>query len=188
MKQLLGLLVVTVLVTSLATAQFGPEKGKMTLGPALEGALPLGDFSDIASFGVGGTARFEYGLQPKLALTGNIGYIWFSGESTELYDYSISAIPLIAGVKYSFAPQFFVSGELGFWFTTVSGDYTGEPIPGIPGYTYDASIDDSDTNFMLAPGVGYQNGPIEAVVRFWLIDSDLSNLSLMVAYNIPINQ
>jgi len=131
MKQLLGLLVVTVLVTSLATAQFGPEKGKMTLGPALEFALPLGDFSDLASFGVGGTARFEYGLQPKIALTGNIGYIWFSGESTELYDYSISAIPLIAGVKYSFAPQFFVSGELGFWFTTVSGDYTGEPIPGI---------------------------------------------------------
>ena len=131
MKQLLGLLVVTVLVTSLATAQFGPEKGKMTLGPALELALPLGDFSDLASFGVGGTARFEYGLQPKIALTGNIGYIWFSGESTELYDYSISAIPLIAGVKYSFAPQFFVSGELGFWFTTISGDYTGEPIPGI---------------------------------------------------------
>lgn len=187
MKQLLGLLVVTVLVTSLATAQFGPDKGKMTLGPALELSLPMGDFSDMASFGVGATARFEYGLQPKIALTGNIGYIWFSGESNEAYDYSVSAIPLIAGIKYSFAPQFFVSGELGFWFSSFSADYKGEAL-GIPGFTYDGSYDDSDTNFMLAPGVGYQTGPIEAVVRFWVVDSDLSNLSLMVSYNLPISQ
>jgi hypothetical protein len=185
MKQLLGMLVLTVLVTSLATAQFGPAKGKMTLGPALEAALPIGDFGDISSFGVGGTARFEYGLESKIALTGNAGYIWFSGESTDYGDYSISAIPLIAGIKYQFAPQFFVSGELGFWFTTVSVDLKN--IPQIPGYTVPSSTDDSDTNFMFAPGVGYQNGPIEALVRFWVVDSDVSNLSLMIAYNLPIN-
>jgi hypothetical protein len=187
MKQLLGLLVVTVLVTSLATAQFGPEKGKMTLGPALEVSLPMGDFSDIATFGVGGTARFEYGLQPKIALTANIGYLWWSGESNDAFDYSVSAVPLIAGIKYSFAPQFFVSGELGFYFTSVSGDFKGEAL-GIPGFTYSGSYDNSETNFMLAPGVGYQTGPIEALVRFWLVDSGMSNFALMVSYNFPISQ
>ena len=188
MKQLFGLLVLTVLVTSLATAQFGPDKGKMTLGPALELSLPIGDFADISSFGVGGTARFEYGLQPKLALTANLGYLWWSGESTEFFDYNVSAVPLIAGVKYQFAPQFFVSGEIGFYFTSVSGDYKGPEIPGLPGYIYEGSYDNSETNFMLAPGVGYQTGQIEALVRFWVVDSGLSNFSLMVAYNFDISQ
>ena len=183
MKKALSILVLLLLVSSLSFSQFAPAKGKMTLGPALELSLPIGNFSDFAGFGFGGTARFEYGLDPNLALTGNLGYLWWSGKSGTGYDWSNHAVPLIGGVKYGFSKGWFVSGELGLYFYTINWDYTGAT--GIPGYV--GSYSASSTQFMLAPGIGYQKGPIEGLLRFYVLDTDLMNFSLMVAYNLPLN-
>jgi Outer membrane protein beta-barrel domain len=184
MKKALSICVLLLLVSSLSFSQLVPAKGKMTLGPALELSLPIGNFSDYAGFGFGGTARFEYGLEPNLALTGNLGYLYWGGKSGDQYDWSNSAVPLLAGVKYGIGKSFFVSGELGFYFYTIDWNYTG-PSGGLLGFL--GSYSASSTQFMLAPGIGYQKGPIEGLLRFYLLDTDLMNFSLMVAYNFPLN-
>ncbi len=188
MKKIFGLFVLALLVSSVATAQFGPAKGKMTLGPAIELSLPIGNFSDIAGFGYGATARFEYGLDQNLALTGNVGYLRWTGKSFEEfgygYDISTYAIPIVAGVKYGFSKGWFVSGEIGLYNVTESWDYTGPSL----GYAFLEDLPShSSTNFMLAPGIGYQSGPIEGLFRFYVVDTNAMNFSLMVAYNFPLN-
>jgi hypothetical protein len=190
MKKALSILVLLLLVSSLSFSQFAPAKGKMTLGPALELSLPIGNFSDIAGFGFGATARFEYGLDQNLALTGNIGYLTWTGVSFEEfglgYDISSHAIPIVAGVKYGFSKGWFVSGEIGLYNLTETWDFTGTPVPGYPSDLYNLPSH-SSTEFMLAPGLGYQHGPIEGLFRFYVVDTNLMNFSLMVAYNFPLN-
>jgi hypothetical protein len=186
MKKALLVFVLLLLVSSISFAQFGPAKGKMTLGPAVELSLPIGNFSDFAGFGFGGTARFEYGLQPNLALTANIGYLYWSGKSGDQWDYSNHAIPIIAGVKYMIGKSLFVSGEIGLYSYTIDWNYTG-PSSQFGGFYGLSDYSASSTQFMLAPGIGYQSGPLEGLLRFYVLDTDLMNFSLMVAYNFSLN-
>jgi hypothetical protein len=187
MKKALLIFVLLLLVSSISFAQFGPAKGKMTLGPAVELSLPIGNFSDFAGFGFGGTARFEYGLDPKMALSANIGYLYWSGQSTDVWDYSNHAIPIMVGIKYMIAKQLFVSGEIGLYSYTVDWNYTGPSYSGLGGFYGLSDYSASSTQFMLAPGIGYQSGPLEGLLRFYVLDTDLMNFSLMVAYNFPLN-
>ena len=183
MRKLFALGVLTLLVVSLASAQFGPAKGKMTLGPAVELSLPIGNFSDFANFGFGGVARFEYGLDNNLALTANAGYLTWGGKDVEGFsDYTNSAIPIIVGVKYGFSQGLFVSGELGLYNYNIS--YTLQDPYGLG---YGGEYSGSSTEFMFAPGIGYQTGALEGLLRFYVLDTDLMNLSLMVAYNFNLN-
>jgi hypothetical protein len=187
MKKALSVVVLLFLVSSVSLAQFGPAPGKMTLGPAVELSLPIGNFSDFAGFGFGGTARFEYGLQPNVALTANLGYLWWSGESNDLWEYSNHAIPILVGAKYMVGKQFFVSGEIGLYSYTVDWNYTGPEDVGFGGFYGLNDYSASSTQFMFAPGFGYQHGPFEGLLRFYVLDTDLMNFSLMVAYNFPLN-
>jgi len=179
MKKLFGLLLLFVLVASIATAQTtGPGKEKWTIGPSVGLELPIGDYGDVAGFGIGATARAQYGLQENLALTGDFGYTWHGKKN----EFSTSALPLMFGVKYAVGKSFYVSGQLGLYFVTV--DVPDVVIPGFGTYSVDAS--NSETKFALAPGVGYEKGPWEAYFRFVVLDTDIMNLGLTVAYNFPM--
>ncbi len=131
MKKIFGLLLLFVLVASIATAQTtGPGKAKWTIGPSVGLELPIGDYADIAGFGIGATARAQYGLQENLALTGDFGYTWHAKKN----EISTYAFPLMFGAKYAVGKSFYVSGQLGLYFVTVS--VPDLVIPGIGNVIY----------------------------------------------------
>lgn len=75
---------------------------KFSLG--LEAALPIGDFGDTHSFGIGGSVQGDYSIAESLDITLNAGYINFSGKKVNGYTYDgFGYIPLLAGIKYNFS-------------------------------------------------------------------------------------
>ena len=107
---------------------------KFSIG--LEAALPLGDFGDVSSFGIGGSAQADYSIAEKLAITLNAGYISFSGKTISGYKVpSVGFIPVLAGIKFDLTPELYGSAQLGVTFSDQSGG---------------GSI------FTYAPGLGYK--------------------------------
>lgn len=107
---------------------------KFSIG--LEAALPLGDFGDVSSFGIGGSAQADYSIAEKLAITLNAGYISFSGKTfSGIKLPAVGFIPVLAGIKYDLTPQLYGSAQLGVTFSDQSGG---------------GSI------FTYAPGLGYK--------------------------------
>jgi len=135
----------------------GPEK-KMGVGVDVTGILPLGDYSDAASFGIGALARFEYAVNPQLSITGRAGYIYNLGTPD---GFSLSLIPILAGATYHVGPPaVFVYGELGVTMIRSSVDVMG------------VSGSNSDTKFSFGAGVGYQKEKIKARVGFYMPGSE----------------
>jgi len=103
MKKLVLVLMAVAVLGSLSFAQ----KGAMSLGGGLGLFMPMGDFADVANMGFGIIPQFEYTMNEKINLTGNIGYVSWGGESINLgsygtWEYSFHDIPILAGAKYYF--------------------------------------------------------------------------------------
>ena len=71
MKKLTAILFAVVLFSGVSFSQTPP----MYIGGALNLALPVGSFGDIAGTGIGVTGQFEMKFMPNLVGTGTIGYI-----------------------------------------------------------------------------------------------------------------
>jgi hypothetical protein len=153
----------------------------------LEIAIPMGDFGDVANFGIGGSGTFEYGLSDKLALLGHVGVIFYAADDievpvvnpdltvgTESFPVNVYQVPLQIGGRFYLEEQksgLFLSGLLGLHITGISVDGEGE----------------SSTDFSLAPEVGYfLNESISLALRYQIVTGDDSNadyLGIRAAYN-----
>ncbi len=158
MKRLITVTFILILISSFAFAQ----EGKMTLGVGAELALPSGDFGDFAGTGFGGTANFLYHMNEQMAISGTVGYISWGGKSLDLgflgkYEYSYSAIPVLAGGRYYFSTgdsRLYGSAEIGmymfsFTVTVPSYEFYGVTFPG-------GETTESSSEFVIAPGIGYE--------------------------------
>jgi len=152
-----------------------------TFSGGLEVALPLGDFGNLASFGVGASVGGEYALNDNMGITLNAGYIFLVPEE---FFASAFMLPYQAGYKY-----YFDSNENGFYghaqigFHTVSA--TSEDISlfgtNIGGVTV------SSTDLSYAIGVGYLiNEKIDLGLRYNIVATEVSSsnyIGLRTAYN-----
>ena len=108
----------------------------------LEIALPVGDFADGSSIGIGGSGHFEIGLSDNFAVFANAGIIFFDSE---VDDVSINHIPLQVGARYYLSEQkegLFGAVKGGLHLQTVSVDVEG-------------AENETDAYFGFAPEVGY---------------------------------
>lgn len=88
------------------------------LAVAPQVVMPMGDWGDYASLGFGLTLNYEYALNDQFGITGRVGYIHHlatEAEGLSGVDVNTSEIPVLAGVKYEFIPNFFAQAELGLW-------------------------------------------------------------------------
>jgi hypothetical protein len=103
-----------------ATAQSDKSSDSpIKFNAGVEVGLPIGDFSDISSIGIGTSAQGEYAASEKLGITLNVGYLTFSGKSVDLGILgsvklpSTSIVPILAGVKIYFSEKVYGHAQAG---------------------------------------------------------------------------
>jgi opacity protein-like surface antigen len=150
-------------------AMTGPK-----LGIGAEFAFPMGDFGDGYKLGYGGSLTYQHPIASNLNLTGNAGYLDFTGKEVSVMGVtfknpSIGFIPVKAGLRYFLAENIFVNGELGAVFSTKSG---------------------VGTAFAYSPGIGVEfpvadKSTIELGGRYegWSNNGTSSFIGLRLAYN-----
>jgi hypothetical protein len=148
------------------------------LGIGLEGGIPTGNAHDISNFELGGTARLQYGLSNNLALTLTSGYYNFFGKTynatvvdpitnsvttVNIKGGSLGMIPVKAGIKAFFTPNFYFGAEAG------AGFEIHEPVDG----------EVKDTKLILSPGVGYASKSWEVSARYENFSGQSNNYGLV---------
>jgi hypothetical protein len=127
------------------------ESSGFRFGVGLSLGLPIGNFGDDYSFGIGGEAQGEYMFTEKVSAVLNSGYTSFIGKSIDVggASYKVPAvglIPILAGVRVYPASQFFIGARAGIGIFTGSGNSTSA--------------------FQYRPEVGYNGGPIQVALSF----------------------
>lgn len=93
------------------TAQSGRFSGGLELG------LPVGDYADFNSLGIGVSARYEYSVEDKISIMATAGFQSFSAkEFGGLKPDATTIIPVQIGGKYYFNEAwngFYAGAELG---------------------------------------------------------------------------
>jgi hypothetical protein len=161
--------------TACAFASHAQDNGggkKLSFSAGIEAALPMGDFGDVYSMGIGASAQGAYALSDKAGITLNAGYISYSGKSIDVLGTSVKAdalnvIPVMAGLKYGLTDKIYAHGQAGMSFWS-SGDV-------------------SESDFTWNIGVGYNiTNNIDVALKYNSIGTEgsASNaVGLRVAYN-----
>ena len=162
------------------------EHTRYALGADVIGQLPVGDFADVAGFGLGALLRYEHHIaRSPLALTARGGYIYhleesISGPFGSEVATQYSQVPLLAGVKYSLpGAPIYIGAEAGAVIGLVSSEMTG---PGV-----DESDSDSETNFAWSAGAGYELGPVDIRLALYFADGANMNESMAVGVSFGYN-
>ncbi len=111
-KIVLSLSIIIVSLTS--NAQKDDSKVKFNVGGEL--ALATGNLNIAYSVGLGATAQLEYRIDEKTHLSLNSGIIEYVGrkiENTTTKIRNTAVIPILGGVKYNFATNFYGAAQLG---------------------------------------------------------------------------
>jgi len=156
-------------MVQIASAQPLP-KGGMSVTAAPEIALPVGDFRDIASLGIGAVATLNY-FNEKIVASASLGFLRFSGKEKTFAGFTIKAyvtkiLPVALGAKYFIQANLYAGGDVGLYFSPASPNKIG-----------------------IAPLVGYKlnvaNVPLDLQAQCVLVDG-ASHLGVRVGYTFPV--
>ena len=117
---------ITLLIIMVNTVIF--SQSRFNAGASFNIGFPTGSFSDLAKTGIGGSAIGEFTFSEKVSATLSASYQNFPGNGEgfavggNVYDFSVNSIPVLAGVRYYFSPEFFGTFEAGVHFIRVSAD------------------------------------------------------------------
>jgi hypothetical protein len=175
MKKALSLLIVLVLFAGFTNAQ-----SKITLGVGGSLALPMGTFGDVVSMGFGGLVHGEMGFGTMVG-TASVGYLTFGGKDVVGYKSSWSAIPILVGTKYSFAPGFYGSVEAGLNMVTVEATTPEIKFGSVVVYP-SQTVSTSSTEFGYALGVGYQLAAFDISLKYQTMASSANFIGVNVLY------
>jgi hypothetical protein len=169
MKKLLVITVFLMSATIGLRAQDGG--GVFSFAAGANVALPIGDFADSHSFGLGVEAQGEYMFSEMFGAVFNTGYTSFFGKDIDLGGgvtveaESVGLIPILAGARVYPSSQFFIGARAGLGIFTGSGD--------------------SNTGFAYRPEVGANLGPVQIALSYngWSKDGgSLAHMGLVILY------
>ena len=124
--------------------------------------MPIGDFGDTHSFGVGGELQGEYSFSEKVSGVVTTGYTSFFGKTVdfgfgEIELESVGLIPIIAGVRVYPTTNFFIGAQAGYGILTGGGDSEGA--------------------FCYQPQIGYNGNRFQVALNYNALSKDGSSLS-----------
>jgi len=149
---------------------FGTNVKAQTISPntlrfgfGVEGGIATGNAHDLSNLYLGGTGRLQYGVSNNLAITLTSGYYNFFGKDepgTDTKYQSLGMVPIKAGIKAFFSPNWYFGAEVG------AGIETKTFLPqGI-----DSQAGEKDTKLILSPGIGY-------ATKHWDVGARYENFS-----------
>lgn len=147
------------------------QEGFYKINAGAEVALPMGNFSNLSSFGFGASGKVYYGLNEEMSITGSLGYLNFPTKESE-FSGGVSMIPLMFGFDYDFG-GFYVEPRIGFNFTKVTIKFMGH------------SASANETKFGLGLGGGYRYDVWDFSLHYNMIDQ-LGYIGLRAAYSFDI--
>jgi hypothetical protein len=165
MKKLL--LVATFAFASLLGAKAQSDASGFHFGAGINLGLPIGDFGDFWSFGIGVEAQGEYMFSEKFSGVVNSGYTSFFGKDlgNGVKADAVGLIPILAGVRVYPSSQFFIGARAGLGIFTGNGS--------------------SNTGFSYRPEIGYNGGAVQVALSFngWSKDGgSLNHIGLTAIY------
>src|SRR5688572_6452017 len=114
MKKIFFLLIAGLFLFVNANAQSSSQIAEPRLGIGFDLGLPIGDFGDFANYGTGGSLFYQHPVSKSLNITGNIGYVRFSGKETiGTLKYRQSFIPIKVGARYFITGNIYGTAEVG---------------------------------------------------------------------------
>lgn len=129
-------------------------------------ALPVGDFEDFYSFGVGAEFQGEASVASNVTIPFSAGYTRFFGK--EFFGTRVDGvglIPILAGVHVYPTPQFFIGGKIGYGILTGDGDSEGA--------------------FNYEPRLGYNSSKVQIALGYngWTKDGEtLGHIALVTMF------
>jgi len=164
----------SVLLLLIASTSLFAQKQGISIGGNVY--FPVGDWSDYANTGWGGSASYEHQLSKEVAGVIYSGYTSFSGDVGT----DVTIVPLLVGAKFYFTPKWdwYIAGLLGVDFVTADASTT------IGGQTYSASA--SSTEFAGNINFGYEvktsdKGAVDISAGFVYV-TDYSYFGMRLAY------
>ncbi|RQO75342.1 hypothetical protein DBR43_08270 [Pedobacter sp. KBW06] len=103
-----------------ASAQKDAAMNGPKLGIGAEFAFPMGDFGDLAKFGVGGSLLYQHPVAPNLNLTASAGYLSIKDKDI-IGGNTTGFVPVKVGARYFITENFYANAEVGASFGTKSG-------------------------------------------------------------------
>ncbi len=144
--------------------------GSKTVGADVLGVLPLGDYSNGASFAIGAAGRFEYGINDMIAATARVGYLYHLGTPS---GESLYIVPIMVGGTYKIGTSgLSANAEIGLSIIGASVTVMG------------VSGSNSSTKFGFDVGVGYQKDKIKARLGFYMPGSEDNGNTSTTLYGI----
>jgi hypothetical protein len=159
MKKLL--LSIAVLCTTAIVSKAQMAAGDFHFGAGIHLGLPVGDFHNVSSFGIGGELQGEYAFTENVTGVATTGYTYFAGKSFDdgiggTYKANYGHIPIIVGARYYATEQVFFGAQIGYghYSVSVSGTNIGNGASGGSG------------GFEYRPQVGYNANPIQFILSY----------------------
>ncbi|RFZ94573.1 hypothetical protein D0C36_03235 [Mucilaginibacter conchicola] len=144
-------------------------KSNWRLGIGVEGLAPVGDLHTGSNFGLGGTARLQYGLGSNVALSLTSGYYnFFAKEVNGIKGDDLGIVPVKAGIKAFVANNIYLGAEIGAGFET---------------------RENGNTKLIASPGIGWANSSWDVGARYENFSGQSNNygtVGLRIAYGFPL--
>jgi hypothetical protein len=150
---LVGLvLVIAVPVASAQDATIAAQMPRREIGVDGATVLPVGDYGEVATLGIGALGRVDFPIAPQLAVTARAGVVFHLLEDG--LEGSLTLVPIYGGIRYFLSSA--VPGE---------GPYlaaeTGITIGFAEVDTGFGTASDSDSEIGATAGAGYKRGALD---------------------------
>lgn len=153
MKKAWVLAIAGFLMFNNVNAQSKPGDSKIGLG--LDAAFPIGNYKNVADYGLGVSLLYQNAINQNLRITGNVGYLRFHGPSVfSNIKYKEGYVPIKGGARYVVVKQLFFTGEIGVAIPTANGYGSGTAFIYTPGLGTEIPVTKSGS---LDIGLRYEN-------------------------------
>jgi hypothetical protein len=155
------------------------KQNKLGLDAAF--VLPVDEYADGVDAAFGLFGRLEFEIDPRLAVTARLGFLYHLVEDPGLgVDFSLVMFPVLGGIRYNLSSTGeggFLGAELGINYIRVS----------VSGMGIDTS--DSETKFTLNLGAGFRTGQLSFMGSLFLTpdvgdETNLVGLMATIGYDI----